>query len=62
MKINEMISIISQMKEDMKKAKVQAVNFISHGLSFGQVNKREYKGKPNHEKKKARMKEQGNKP
>ena len=46
----------------MKKAKVQAVNFVSHGLSSRQANKRENKGKPNHEKKKVEMKEQRKKP
>ena len=37
--INKMISIFNQVEEDLKKAKMQAINFISHGLSFGQLKK-----------------------
>ena len=50
-----MISIVSQVEEDMKKAKMQAANFVSHGLSSKRVNKpiqRDNKGKSSHEKKK----------
>ena len=63
--INKMISIVSQVNEDMKKKKemkMQVVNFISHGLSSRHANKKDNKGKPKHEKKKIEMKEQWNKP
>ena len=46
----------------MKKAKMQVANFIFDGSSSKHVNKKDNKGKPNHEKKKIEMKEQWNKP
>ena len=59
-----MISIMSQVKEDMKKAKMQVANFISHCLSSRQVNKpmqRDNKGKSIHEEEKNNVKEQQHK-
>ena len=55
-----MISIVNQVEKDIKKTKMQVINFISHG--FGQVNNKDNKVKPNYEKKKTKMKEQRNKP
>ena len=53
-----MISIFNQVKEDMKKGKSQATNFVTHVLSFRHENKLhqgDNKGKPNNEKKKNDM-------
>ena len=49
----------------MKKGKIQATNFVSHGSSYGQGSKshqKDNKGKQSYEKKKSKKKEQWNKP
>ena len=60
-----MISTVSQAEEYMKKGKIQAVNFVSHGSYFGEgsmSHQKDNKGKHNYEKKKTKMKEQQHKP
>ena len=60
-----MISIVNQVKEDMKKGKFLAKNFVSNSLSSKHGNKsypKDNKEKPNHEKKKTNMKWQYHKP
>ena len=34
--MNELISIVSQIKEDMKKGKIHAIHFVSHGSTLEQ--------------------------
>ena len=57
--INELISIVSQAEEDMKKGKIHAVNYISHDSSeqrtkgYQKDNKGKGKGKSTYEKKKS---------
>ena len=65
--INELISIVSQAEEDMKKGKMHAVNFVSHGSSSEhgiKVHQKDNKGKgkSTYEKKKPESGEQHLKP
>ena len=41
--INELVLIVSQAKEDMKKGKMYAVNFVSHGTTSEQGIKMHHK-------------------